>query len=128
MRIIRTLIGVNSAIITFLAWWVHEGMSMDRAINVGFYAVVLGNAIVAIQWYRRRKMPKALPPERPPWRKWGIANASALGFLVLIALQGYGTAYLRFFAIIVFGVGNVLTVGFWLWDRHTLSRDDESER
>ncbi len=120
---LRDLIAAHILALPYLALRVHHGMSIEGAIKVGLLAAIVVDGAVGLKWLRTGGRPKTLPSGRFPWRQWGTGHAVAIGIMFLIALQGYGAADLIFLAICAFGGGNLLTVAFWLWDRHTLRRE-----
>ncbi len=123
---LRNFIVVNLSMVAFLAWRVHHGMSVEGAKKVGLISVIIMNAALGMKWLRTRDKPKTLPSGRFPWLLWVTGNAAGIGMMLLMAMNGYGQADLRFAAICVFGAGNFLAVAFWLWDRHTLRRHGAS--
>jgi hypothetical protein len=118
----RVIVVANVGLVVWLAWRVHQGTPIERAITLGFLVAVTINGAYAIKWFRTRDKPKPKPTGQFPWRQWAIGAATVLGYMILIALQGATAADLAFLALLAFGAGSLLTVVFWLWDRHTLRR------
>jgi hypothetical protein len=113
------------AIVGYCLWLAHQGTDPTIAIGVGLTTFVVGAVAILLSqddWERARARQLEESNRGFPWRRFAYGNSLVVILMGMFFVDGWSKTGLEFGGILIFGVGNCVSVIHWLIQRRVARR------